>query len=52
MVIGCRHEAVGNEEQVEFSTLGNADAGFSYRPAAVAVECTVHAPAGNMIAGA
>src|SRR5262245_19678758 len=52
MIIGCRHEAVGNEEQVEFSALGNADAGFSYRPAAVAVECAVHTPAGNMISGA
>jgi hypothetical protein len=30
----------------------NSDAGFSYWPAAIAVECAVHAPASNMITGA
>jgi hypothetical protein len=52
MIIGCRHQAIGDEQHVEFAALSYADAGFSYRPAAVAVECPIHAPAGNMIAGA
>src|SRR5262249_50310715 len=52
MIIGCRHQTVGDEEQVKFAALGNADTGFSYRPTTVAVECPVHAPASNMIAGA
>src|SRR5262249_28350435 len=51
MVVGCRHQAVSEKEQVELAAFGNSDAGFGYRPAAVAVKCLVHAPACYMIAG-
>src|SRR5262249_28948265 len=51
VVAGVHHHGVGDEEQVEFSALGDLRARLHHRPAAVARGRPLVAPAGGVVAG-
>src|SRR5436309_15392705 len=52
MIAGIHRQSVGDEEQVEFPTLGGACDGLHHRKAATAHGGAFGAPSGRMIAGA